>query len=180
MVVRQGIVLLVSVLACCLFFSGATFASSYQHSLQIDQMRFDWSIDGANLAVRIAAPTTGWVAVGFNPTDMMKDANIIIGYVKNGKVEISDDFGTRVTQHSSDEKKGGASNVTVVGGSESGATTTLEFIIPLNSGDANDGIIDPQADTKVMFAYGPDRDSMKMKHTFAKTVTINLGSGAMQ
>lgn len=180
MFVRQSVVSMLFGLTCCLLFSGVSFAGTYQHSLKIDQMSFDWSVEGANLAVRIAAPTTGWVAVGFNPTDMMKDANIVIGYVKNGKVEISDDFGTRVTQHSSDEKNGGTSNVTVVGGSESGNTTTLEFTIPLNSGDANDGVIDPQADTKVMLAYGPDRDSMKMKHTFARTVTINLGSGAMQ
>ena len=63
------------------------------------------------------------------------------------------------------------------GGSESGNTTTLEFSIPLKSGDPNDGVIDPKADTKVMLAYGPDRDSTKLKHQFAKTVTINLANG---
>jgi hypothetical protein len=153
-------------------------AAGYQHSLTVDTMTFDWSIEGDNLAIKLSAPTTGWVAIGFHPTDMMKDANIIIGFVKDGKVEISDDFGTQPTQHAPDIKRDGKDNVTVIGGTETGTTTTLEFSIPLQSGDPNDGIIDPKADTVVMLAYGPDRDSTKLKHQFAKTITVNLGSGA--
>jgi len=152
-------------------------AAEYQHSLTVDKMTFDWSVAGENLAIKLSAPTTGWVAIGFHPTDMMKDANIILGMVKDGKVEISDDFGTQPTQHTPDAKRDGQENVTVVGGTETGNTTTLEFSIPLNSGDANDGAIDPKADTVVMLAYGPDRDSAKLKHQVAKTITVNLASG---
>ena len=153
-------------------------AADYQHTLTVDQMNFSWNVNADTLAVRLSAPTTGWVAIGFNPTDMMKDANIIIGYVKDGKVEISDDFASGQTTHIPDDKRGGTSNVTVVGGNETGNTTTLEFTLPLNSGDANDGVINPTADTKIMLAYGPDRDSFKMKHQFAKELTVNLASGA--
>lgn len=180
MSVPRGVVSTLGLWSCSLLLTGSLYAGTYQHSVMIDKMSFDWSIVGDTLAVKVAAPTTGWVGIGFNPTDMMKDANIIVGYVKDGKVEISDDFGTQVTQHSPDDKNGGTSNVTVVGGSEVGSTTTLEFTIPLKSGDANDQVIDPNADTKVMFAFGPDRDSLKMKHQYDKVVTINLGSGAMK
>lgn len=160
-----------------LLLSGTLQAADYQHSLTVDRMTFAWSVTGENLVVKLSAPTTGWVAVGFNPTDMMKDANIIIGFVKDGKVEISDDFGVQPTQHFPDSKRDGADNVTVIGGSESGNTTTLEFSLPLKNGDPNDCVIDPKADTKVMLAYGPDRDSTKLKHQFAKTLTVNLASG---
>lgn len=155
-------------------------AADYQHSLKVDQMNFSWSVNADSLAVRLSAPTTGWVAIGFNPTEMMKDANIVIGCVKDGKAELSDDFGSGPTTHMPDDKRGGANNVTLVDGSEAGNITTLEFSIPLNSGDANDGVINPAADTKVMLAYGPDRDSFKMKHQFAKTITVNLASGAQK
>jgi len=155
-------------------------AAGYQHSLTVDKMTFDWSIEGGNLAIKLSAPTTGWVGIGFHPTDMMKDANIILGFVKDGKVEISDEFGNQPTQHVPDTKRDGTDNVTVIGGSETGTTTTLEFSIPLQSGDANDGVIDPKGDTLVLLAYGPDRKSTKLKHQFAKTITVNLGSGAMK
>jgi hypothetical protein len=163
-----------------LVLAGQAPAADYQHSLKVDQMSFSWSVNADSLAVRLSAPTTGYVAIGFNPTEMMKDANIIIGYVKDGKVELSDDFGSGPTVHMPDDKLGGTSNLTLIGGSEAGNTTTLEFSVPLNSGDANDGVINPTADTKIMFAYGPDRDSFKMKHQFAKTITVNLASGAQK
>ena len=180
MSVRQKVMSTLSLLSCLLLPAGAVHGGNYQHSLKIDRISFDWSVVGDTLAVKVAAPTTGWVGVGFNPSDMMKDANIIIGYVKDGKVEISDEFGARVTQHLPDDKSGGTFNLTVVGGSEVDDTTTLEFTLPLNSGDAKDRVIDPKADTRVMFAYGPDHDSMKAKHGYARTVTINLGSGTMK
>ena len=160
-----------------LLLSGNLHAAGYQHSLMIDKMTFDWSIEGNNLTIKLSAPTTGWVGIGFHPTDMMKDANIIIGFVKDGKVEISDEFGNQPTQHVPDTARGGKDNVTVIGGSENGNTTTLEFSIPLQSGDVNDGVIDPKAETAIMLAYGPDRKSFKLKHQFAKTITVNLSNG---
>lgn len=155
-------------------------AAEYQHTLAVEQMSFSWTVNADALAVRLSAPTTGWLAIGFNPTDMMNNANIIIGYVKDGNVELSDDFGSGPTTHMPDDKRGGVSNVTVVGGGETGNTTTVEFSIPLNSGDVNDGVINPTADTKIILAYGPDRDSFKMKHQFAKAITVNLASGAQK
>jgi hypothetical protein len=110
----------------------------------------------------------------------MKDADIIIGYVKKGKVTISDEFGIAATQHKGDSKVGGQDNVTLVGGSEEGNVTTIEFSIPLNSGDEKDSALDPNGDTVVILAYGEGRDSFRVKHTFAETLTVNLSSGAVK
>lgn len=178
----KGIKVLTAVLSLFTVFSAfaTAGAADYQHSLQVKKMTFNWSVNGDQLAVKLTAPTKGWVAVGFNPTQKMKDANIIIGYVKKGKVKILDEFGTAATQHKSDAKTGGADNVTIVGGSEEGDTTSIEFSIPLDSGDAKDSVIDPNADTVVILGYGPERDSFKVKHKFRTTITVNLGSGAQK
>ncbi len=153
-------------------------SADYQHSVTAEKMTFDWSVVGDQLAVKLTAPTTGWVAVGFNPSKKMKDSNIVIGYVKKGEVKIVDHFGTGASQHKEDEKIGGAENVTVVGGSEEGDITTIEFSIPLNSGDEKDGVIDPNADTTVILAFGTDRDSFRMKHQYHATMVVNLSTGA--
>ncbi len=160
-----------------LSFASTAWSVEYQHSLDIEKMNFSWSVNGDNLDVKLSAPTTGWVAVGFNPSKKMKDADIIIGYVKKGKVKIKDEFGSAPTQHKSDEKIGGTSNVTVVGGSEENGATTIEFSIPLNSGDPKDTVIDPAADTVIIVGYGTGRDSFKVKHVFRDTLTVNLASG---
>ena len=153
-------------------------SADYQHSVTAEKMTFNWSVVGDQLAVKLTAPTKGWVAVGFNPSEKMKDSNIVIGYVKKGKVKIVDHFGTAATQHKGDKKVGGTDNVTVVGGSEEGDITTIEFSIPLNSGDEKDGAIDPTADTTVMLAFGTDRDSFRMKHKYHATMVVNLSTGA--
>lgn len=160
-----------------LFLASPLLAASYTHSLDIQKMNFSWNVNGDKLEVKLSAPTTGWVAIGFNPTSKMKGADIVIGYVKDGKVKIKDEYGTAATQHKSDTKVGGSDNVTVIGGSEENGVTTIEFAIPLNSGDDKDTVIDPAADTVVIVAYGSERDSFKVKHKFRDTLTVNLASG---
>ncbi len=178
MSVRSFLVPFALLSALLLTLTTQAVANDYQHSITEGDMTFSWSIDGDTLAAKVSGPTTGWVSVGFNPTKKMKDANIIIGYVKKGKVKITDEYGTAATQHKSDKKVGGADNVTVVGGTEEGNVTTIEFTIPLKSGDEKDTALDPAADTAVILAYGPDKDSFRLKHKKAYKVTVNLGSGA--
>lgn len=170
----QGITLLV-ILSLTFVVSG--HSAAYQHSLTAEKVTFDWSVDGDNLAVKLSAPTEGWVAVGFNPVKRMQGANIILGYVKKGKVKVFDEIGTKPIQHAKDVSQEGKENVTLIGGSEENGTTTIEFTIPLNSGDVHDGVIDPAGDTVVILAYG-ERDSRKMGHKSQATVTVNLSTGA--
>jgi hypothetical protein len=161
-------------------FSTNVFAAEYQHSFVSDKMTFDWSVEGEMLAVKLTAPTKGWVAVGFNPSKKMKDANIIIGYVKKGEVSIFDEYGTHPAKHARDSKKGGNDDVTVVGGSEEGKKTTIEFKIPIKTDDKLDTTLDVSGDTTVILAYGPDRDSIRMKHAYHDTQVINLSTGEVK
>lgn len=164
-----------------LSFGYTSFASAgdYTHEVKAQKMAFAWKVSGDKLEVKLTAETTGWVAVGFNPTEGMKGANYILGYVKDGKVTLDDDFGDSPVGHKADDKLGGTEDVTLVGGSEEGGNTTIEFVIPLNSPDANDGKIDVNAESVVLLAYGPaDRDSFKTKHKFRTALKVNLNTGS--
>ena len=155
-------------------------ASEYDHEANVDGILFAWKVDGENLNVKLSAETTGWVGIGFNPTDQMQGADYILGYVKKNKVSLRDDYGDSQRNHRSDEKLGGESNVTMVGGEEKGGMTTLEFSIPLNSGDKYDTVIDPTAETVVLLAYGAGRDSFRSKHKARKTIKVNLSTGKFE
>lgn len=163
-----------------LLLGGELRANEYQHVINVGKMTFHWSVEGERLVAKISAPTTGWVGVGFNPTDTMKDANIILGFVKDGKAEISNEFGVAPTRHAPSNKTDAKDGLTVISGTETGNTTTLEFSIPLRNPAPNGGVIDPKTDTRVILAYGPDMKSTKLKHQFATTVSVNLGSGIMK
>ena len=159
-------------------FTTITYAASYEHEVEAKGVNFAWKVEGDTLHAKMSAKTKGWVAVGFNPSKKMKDANFILGYVKDGKGIVVDHFGDKATGHVEDKKKGGSDDVTLVSGTEEGGVTTIEFTIPMNSGDKMDGTLSKDGDTVLLLAYGPDRDSFKPRHKARATLTVNLGSGA--
>lgn len=173
---------LAGLIGVMIIFCGAISAQSadYDHEVKAKSASFAWKIDGDTLHVKMSAKTKGWVAVGFNPSKKMKDANYILGYIKDGEAKVVDHFGDKATGHSSDEKLGGSSDVTLVGGSEEGGVTTIEFSIPMNSTDKYDSVLSKDGDTVVLLAYGPDRDSFKPRHKGKATKTVNLGTGAVK
>jgi hypothetical protein len=126
----------------------------------------------------LAAPTKGWVAVGFNPEsgEDMGGANLIIGLVKAGKAEVLDHYGTMKEKHKDDEKIGGQTDVSNVSGSEAKGTTELEFTIPLDSGDAKDKPLSLENDNTVLLAYGKS-DEIVLKHRFRAILRLNLSTG---
>lgn len=136
-------------------------AQDYDHEVKAKNMTFSWKVEGSDLKVKMSGKTTGWVGIGFNPSTQMKDANYVLGYVKKGKASITDEFGDGERTHKSDDKLGGKNNATLIGGSEEGGVTTIEFSIPLKSDDKTDSVIDPSGKTVVLLAYGGKRDSFK-------------------
>ena len=64
--------------------ASGVFAADYSHEVKAKKMSFSWKIDGDKLAVKMSAKTKGWVGIGFNPSDKMKDADFVLGYVKKG------------------------------------------------------------------------------------------------
>jgi len=171
---RNKLFFLVVFMLCMPF---AVSAMEFTHKVDVDNMTFQWKMDGDSLHVGLKAKTASWVGIGFNPTDGMKGANFILGYVKNGKVKITDHYGTTARQHSKDSKSGGQNNISNAAGNEAGGFTEISFTIPLNSGDAKDGVIMPDKENVVLLAYGPGRDSFKTRHAFKTALKIDLATG---
>lgn len=155
-------------------------AAEYEHEVKDKKMSFAWTVDGDNLAVKLVAETEGWVGIGFNPVEKMAGANFILGYVKKGKAKIVDEFGVEENKHKSDTKLDGVNDVVLLNGTEVDGVTTLEFTMPLESGDKNDTKIDVNGDTTVLLGYGAGRDSFKTKHKYRSTFIVNLSSGASE
>lgn len=134
-----------------------------------------WQVEGDTLNLQIAAPTTGWIAVGFEPTKKMKDANILIGYVSNGTASLRDDFGVAQVSHGPDTENGGSTDFSNLEGDEVDGVTVLSFSIPLDSGDDYDKKLTPGSKIKVIMAYGPnDKDDFGTIHAKRGSIQINL------
>ena len=152
-------------------------ADQFNHKIEVNNIRFQWTLEDDHLNISLSAKTEGWVAVGFNPSEAMKDANLILGYVKKGKVKMVDHFGVTKHQHNNDDKLGGKNNITNISGNEEKGVTTINFTIPMNSGDKNDPVLSPDEDTTVMLAYSSGRDSFRTRHKFRTALKVNLTTG---
>jgi len=148
--------------------------SENMNKTEIAGVELEWIIENEDLLVTLSAETDGWIAVGFDPENKMKGANIIIGYVtEQGEVILEDHYGNTQISHKSDISSGGSTDLEIIEGSESGGRTTITFTIPLNSGDDYDKALLPDSSIKVIAAYG-NRDNVTTKHRNRGTGFITL------
>ncbi len=158
-------------------FAQNLIAQDYDHEIKLKTMSFAWSIAGENLNVKLSAKTKSWVGIGFNPTDKMKGANYILGYVKRGKAKFQDGFGVRPLEHIKDELVNGTKNISNESGTEENGVTTVQFTIPLDTGEKADGKIETGKMITVLLAYGNKRDNFTSKHKYRTTLRVNLSTG---
>lgn len=139
-----------------------SFTASGAKQVTAAGVTFDWKITGPNIEIGLKAQTTGWVAVAFDPVNMMKGGNFIIGYVKDGTVFVADQFGNQLTNHVLDTSLGGQDNVTNASGKEENGVTEIRFTIPLSSGDRYDKPLGAGKHV-VLLAHG-DGDDFETPH----------------
>jgi hypothetical protein len=136
---------------------------------------FSWRFVDQEIEFTLNTPTTGWAAIGFDPSRMMKDAHYIIGYVSNGSVFLRDDFGTGDTMHVADTSIGGTEDVRLISGTEQDGKTTLVFAIPMDSGDAYDKVLQEGSTYTIILAYGANgADNFTSSHRARKSVEVKL------
>jgi hypothetical protein len=170
--------LIVSILALAfLLLPLSLSALEYQHTLEVKNMQFSWTIEEDQIHVQLSAKTTGWVAIGFDPEKAMQGANIIIGAVKKGKLRVEDHYADRRRGHSRDKKLGGENDILNPSGSEVDGVTTISFSLLLNTGDKYDKPINPEGTTRIMLAHGSGKDSFKNHHPYRTIYEINLSTG---
>jgi len=162
----------------CLILILVTVISQFAFSTEFKEIEdteitFKWKIEGETLQIILSAPTEGWVAVGFNPSKVMKGADFKLAYVENGETVLEDHFGTGLFGHKIDTSLGGSSDFEIINGSEENGVTTVEFSMPLNSGDDYDKILIENEEVKILLAYG-SRDDLTRKHKKRTSVIIRL------
>lgn len=152
---------------------GVFNSDEYENTMYVEdlEMEIGWLIRDENLIFAVKSQGKGWLAAGFNPTTMMRNANIIIGDVKeDGSLVIEDHFGVANTGHRADNEN----NILQAVGIENEEGTVLEFVIPLNSGDDMDRVLEVGQEYKVILAYHMSNESLKIRHSNRGSVNITF------
>lgn len=152
---------------------GVISAGEYQGANTYGDYSINWSNDNDYVYIGMKAKTAGWVAVGFGPETLMKNADIIIGFVKDGNSTIADtlstgDFGP----HPPDTQLGGTDDILASAGKFDNGYTTIEFKRKLNTGDKFDKPLS-KGINKIIWAYSGE-PVFTVKHTMHGPGEIEL------
>jgi len=153
---------------------GIIHTGEYAHAMQAGGFRVYWTNDAVVLRVGLFSPGTGYVAIGLDPDRRMQGANFIIGTVRNGLLEVRDDYGTGSVSHGPDIENGGDDNILAAAGRELNGQTTVEFVIPLDSGDRFDKPLEPGETYDILVSFHNTSDSFSTRHSQRGTGEIQL------
>lgn len=149
----------------------------YTFKIRVKNIDFNWRVAAGKINIKLLAPADGWVGVGFNATKIMKEGRFYLGYVENGKVTISEEYGTGISQHTNITSLGGARTVSSPEGGITNKKAEITFAIPLNAKDRFGTPIEPDGETVLMLAYGLTR-KLSQQHAFFTKLKVNLATGA--
>jgi len=133
-----------------------------------DTGRFElyWRIVGSDIYIALRAQATGWVSLGFEPSNQMLDADMLFGWVDASAVPwVVDAYSTGVTgPHPEDASLGGTYDITDYNCTETAGWTTVEILRPLVTGDTYDQDIQSNHTHNIIWAVA-DVDDFGAKHT---------------
>ena len=123
-----------------------------------------WKNDAQDLYMAMKAKTLGWIAVGFEPTDWMKDADIVLGYVHDGNAIVQDQYSTgNYGPHVPDTELGGTNDIQEYGGRAENGYTVIEFKRKMNTGDKYDKAFIPGQAVPIIWSLS-DSNSTEVRH----------------
>lgn len=153
---------------------GTIVSGEYAHEMTIAGVDVYWTNDAYRLRMGLVSPGTGFVAIGFDPDRQMEGANFIIASMHEGELTIRDDYGHETTSHMEDTARGGEDNILAAAGNQWPDQTVVEFIIPLDSGDAMDKPLIPGHQYTVLVSYHSMFDDFSNPHTRRGSGTLQL------
>jgi len=155
---------------------GVISAGEYSKNLTIMGGRYivRWRNDDKDIYMALEGRTDGYVAIGFEPTQEMKDADMVMGWVSGDNVTVLDLFSTgNYGPHPPDEELGGRNDILEFGGSESNNVTLIEFKRMMDTGDQFDKSFKPGQTVNIIWSMSSS-DSLAVRHRERGEAMISL------
>ncbi len=103
--------------------------------VEVGGMVVQWHYQAEQLIIDATAPDIGWVGIGFNVTDDISKASLIMAGVDRGKTYLSERFVIGPGQHQTVKALGGAEVVKLILAETNDQSTHIRFSIPVNAVD---------------------------------------------
>ena len=130
-------------------------------------MEISWKNDQEYLYLALNGSTNGWLAIGFEPLEWMKNADIIMASVQSGKAVALDEYCTgNYGPHTEDTMLGGTNDIAEFAGRKEAGHTVFELKRKLDTGDKFDKAFSPGQAISIIWALSNNPD-LDFKHNVA-------------
>ncbi|XP_077992068.1 DBH-like monooxygenase protein 1 homolog [Glandiceps talaboti] len=126
----------------------------YPHSAFLDDLskyQLYWKFDDNKITFEVHVETLGYVGFGISPNGGMANADIVIGWVKDGEVYFTDRFASSNSEPGIDASQ----DYEILGWSETGTHTILTFSRKFETCDIDDITI-TEGTLRLIYSYHPD------------------------
>jgi hypothetical protein len=146
-------------------------------SLGNGHFKMYWEVQDDIIKMGISAEATGMVAIGWEPSRRMLDADMIIGFRGGSEFELHDTISVGETgPHPDDVDEGGTYDILEYMMTEVGGVTTIEFTRLLDTGDDMDNPIPSTGVVKFIWATS-ESDDFATYHARRGTAEVNIETG---
>lgn len=161
------------------YFASAALYGPESRGYSGGDMEVFWTTDDEHLYMALKGKTKGWISIGFDPLEWMKEADVIMGSVDGNEVVVEDQYSTESRgPHLPDEDLGGTDDILEFGGREKDGQTVIEFKRRLDTGDEFDKVISPGQKLSVIWSMS-DSANLQASHNVARAEgRLNLGEKA--
>ena len=130
-------------------------------------MEISWKNDLQYLYLAMNASTDGWLAIGFEPLEWMKNSDIIMASVQGNKAVARDEYCTgNYGPHIEDTMLGGTDDVKEFAGRKEAGRTVFELKRKLDTVDKFDKAFSPGQEISIIWALSNNPD-LDFKHNVA-------------
>jgi outer membrane protein assembly factor BamB len=145
---------------------GVVSEGEYSQNLSLSGGNYivHWKNDAEDLYMALEGRAEGFVAIGFEPSQAMKDADMVMGWVSRGEATVLDLYSTGIYgPHPPDEDLGGTNDLLESGGSEADGWTVIEFKRKMETGDEFDKAFKPGQTVDIIWSMSGS-DSLDIRH----------------
>lgn len=140
-------------------------------------LEISWKNDQEYLYMGLNGSTEGWLAVGFDPLEWMKNSDMILASVHGSDVTVLDEYCTgNYGPHIEDTMLGGTNDIMEYGGIKDGGRTVIELKRKLDTGDRFDKAFSPGQTISIIWAMSNNPD-ISLKHNVAYGEGIMILTG---
>eukprot|EP01114_Cavostelium_apophysatum_P010547 TRINITY_DN2440_c0_g1_i2.p1 TRINITY_DN2440_c0_g1~~TRINITY_DN2440_c0_g1_i2.p1 ORF type:complete len:650 (-),score=146.49 TRINITY_DN2440_c0_g1_i2:24-1973(-) len=119
--------------------SSSIDADSYSNSIALTtDFKMYWRIDGDEIEIGLQANVAGYLAIGFTSGKSESTADMIVGWVSDGKIYMQDYYNHDRSTIYLDEVLEGSNSILAYNGEEVDGVTSLKFRRKLNTNDSHD------------------------------------------